>query len=148
MLTCCVKDDKHEDAEEFLDLFLDALDEELVELRAYISTHKQASAPSAKDLEEEAQSAEGQTAQGKRDYAVRHLSFSLFTELDIANTCTDTDRQVQSSRPSRAYSVEDPVRPFARQAGPTPSLSKPGDLSNSTYRSVFPTFHPYICSGD
>ncbi|KAH9998355.1 hypothetical protein BJV77DRAFT_749575 [Russula vinacea] len=34
--TCCVKDGKHEDAEVFLGLYLDALDEELVELRTYI----------------------------------------------------------------------------------------------------------------
>ena len=35
----CVKDGKR-DAEEFLRLFLDALDEELVESYAYISTRK------------------------------------------------------------------------------------------------------------
>jgi hypothetical protein len=66
-----VKDEKHDDAEEFLDLYLDALDEELVELRTYIGTQKPASAPSVEELEEESQSAEGQTEVGKRDYAVR-----------------------------------------------------------------------------
>ena len=71
VLTCCVKDGKHDDAEEFLDLYLDALDEELVELRTYIGTQKPASAPSVEELEEESQSAEGQTEAGKRDYAVR-----------------------------------------------------------------------------
>ena len=70
MLTCCVKEGKHEDAEEFLCHFLDALDEELVELH----THKPASALSVMELEE-AQSSKGQTALGKRDYAVRQLSF-------------------------------------------------------------------------
>jgi hypothetical protein len=77
VLTYCVKDGKHEDAEEFLCLFLDALDEELVELRAYISTHQPASAPSVKELEEEpeVQSAEDQTEAGKQDYAVRQLFF-------------------------------------------------------------------------
>ena len=65
----------HENAEEFLGLYLDALDEELVDLRTYISTHKPASAPSVKEIEEEVQSAEDQTEAGKQDYAVRQLSF-------------------------------------------------------------------------
>jgi hypothetical protein len=68
----CVKDGKHEDAEEFLGLFLDALDEELVELHTYISTHRPASAPSIEELKEEAQTAEGQ-AEGMRDHTVRQL---------------------------------------------------------------------------
>ena len=70
MLTCCVKDGKHGDAEEFLGLYLDALDEELVELRTYIGKQKPASAASVEELEEESQSGEGQTEAGKRDYAV------------------------------------------------------------------------------
>ena len=70
-----VKDCKHEDAEEFWGLYLDALDEELVELPTYISTHKSTSIPSAEGLREEAQSAEGQTALGKRDSTVCQLSF-------------------------------------------------------------------------
>ncbi|KAF8484504.1 hypothetical protein DFH94DRAFT_842406 [Russula ochroleuca] len=62
-------DGKTEDAEEFLGLYLDALDTELVELHTYISTHKPASAPSVEELEEEARSAEGQTtAARKRDF--------------------------------------------------------------------------------
>ena len=68
VLTYCVKDGKHDDAENFFSLYLDALDEELGELRAYISTHKPAPAPS---VEEEAQSTEGQTEVGKRDCTVR-----------------------------------------------------------------------------
>ena len=52
------------------------------------------------------------------------------------------NRPVQSSRPSRAYSVEGPVRPYACQASPTPLLLKPGDHSNSTSRSVSPPFTP------
>jgi hypothetical protein len=76
-----VKDGKHEDAEQCLGLYLDALDEELVELHTYISTHMPASAPGTEELEGEVQSAEGQT---ERDYTVRQLLFpSLCTELDV-----------------------------------------------------------------
>ncbi|KAF8484498.1 hypothetical protein DFH94DRAFT_235293 [Russula ochroleuca] len=60
-------DGKHEDAEEFLSLYLDALDEELAELRTYISTYKLTSA-SGVELEKEVQSTEGQTEVGKEDY--------------------------------------------------------------------------------
>jgi hypothetical protein len=74
VLAYCVKDGKHQDAGEFLGLYLDALDEELVKLNAYISTHKPALAPrSVEELKEEAQSAEDQTEVGKRDYTVRQL---------------------------------------------------------------------------
>ena len=68
-----VKDGKNEDAAQFLGLYLDALNEELVQLQTYTSAHKPASAPSAGELEEEVQSAEGQTEVGKRDYAVCQL---------------------------------------------------------------------------
>ena len=68
----CVKDGKQHDAEEFLGLYLDALDEELAEIHTYISTHNPASTA---ELEEEAQSAEGQTGVGRRDYTVRQLFF-------------------------------------------------------------------------
>ena len=61
----------HENAEEFLGLYMDALDEELVDLRTYISTHKPASISTVGKLKEEAQSAEGQTEVGIQDYAVR-----------------------------------------------------------------------------
>jgi ubiquitin C-terminal hydrolase len=57
-----VKDGKHQDAEEFLRLYLDALDEELVELHKILNV---------KELEEEAQSAEGQTGVGEQNYTVR-----------------------------------------------------------------------------
>ena len=75
VLTCWIKDGKHEDAEEFLGLYLDALDEELAELRAFISTHKPASALGIEELKEEAQSAEGQAEAkvGIRDHTVRRL---------------------------------------------------------------------------
>jgi hypothetical protein len=75
-----VKDGKHEDAEEFLSLYLDALDEELAELRTYISTYKLTSA-SGVELEKEVQSTEGQTEVGKEDYTVRQLFFLLAQSL-------------------------------------------------------------------
>ena len=66
-----VKDGKHEDSEEFLCLYLDALDEELVELQTYISL---VSAPSTEELEERVQLAEGQAKEVKRGHTVRPLS--------------------------------------------------------------------------
>ena len=73
-----VKDGKHEDAEEFLALFLDALDGELVDLQTYIRVRKPASVPNVGEFEgevAEAKSAEGQTEVEKRDYTVRQLFF-------------------------------------------------------------------------
>lgn len=64
MLTYYIKDGEQHDAKEFLDLYLDAIDEELVELHTLISA-----------CEEEARSAEGQTEVGKRDYTVRRVLF-------------------------------------------------------------------------
>ena len=46
MLAYFVKDGINEDARNFLRLFLEALDEELVKLQTYISTHELVSAPS------------------------------------------------------------------------------------------------------
>lgn len=74
-LAYCVKDDKHQNAEKFLGLYLDALDEELVELHTFISTHMLASTASVEGFEDEAQQAGGQTEVGKREYAVRRLFF-------------------------------------------------------------------------
>jgi hypothetical protein len=74
----CVKDGKHEDAEEFLGLYLDALDRELVELQTYISTHEPASVPNVEEFEgevAETKYAEGQTEVEKRDHMVRQLFF-------------------------------------------------------------------------
>ena len=65
MLAYYVKDGKNKDAKEFLCLYLDALDEELVELQTYISMHEPASAPSVEILE-----GEGQAEEKERDYAV------------------------------------------------------------------------------
>jgi ubiquitin carboxyl-terminal hydrolase 10 len=71
----CKKDGKHQDAEEFFSFYLAALDEELVELYTDIGMRKPASAVNVEDLDEEAQSAEGQTELGKRDNSVRQLFF-------------------------------------------------------------------------
>ena len=65
MLAYCVKDGKNNDAKEFLRLYLDALDKELVELQTYISMHETASAPSVEILE-----GDGQAEEKERDYAV------------------------------------------------------------------------------
>ena len=65
MLAYCVKDGKNKGAKEFLRLYLDALDEELVELQTYISTHEPVSAPNVEKLE-----GEGQTEVKERDYMV------------------------------------------------------------------------------
>ena len=83
MVAYCVKEGKHLDAEEFLGLYLDALDEELVELHTYTSTQRPASPPSIEELKEKTQSAEGQTEVGKRDHTVRQFLSPLCTELDV-----------------------------------------------------------------
>ena len=127
---------KHQDAEEFLRLFLNALDEELVAIQTYISTYKPVSAPSVEGLEEEAQAG----GVVKRDHTVCQLFSLLYPELNIADVCMETNRHVWLSRPSRAYSAEGPVRPYARQTSPTSSPSKTGDHFSWTYRSVFPPF--------
>ena len=68
MVAYCVKEGKHLDAEEFLGVYLDALDEELVELHTYTRTQRP---PSIEELNEKIQSSEGQTEVGKRDHTVR-----------------------------------------------------------------------------
>ena len=67
MLACCIKDDKNEDAKEFLSLYLDALDEELIDLHTYISTHKPAS---VLNPEEDARSLKGLAEVRIRDHTV------------------------------------------------------------------------------
>ena len=78
MVAYCIKDGDQHDAEEFLGLYLDALDEELVKLGANISMRQPISAPSGEKLDEEVQSGLGQTEVRKReselrDYTVRRL---------------------------------------------------------------------------
>ena len=68
MLAYCVKDGKDQTADEFLGFYLDALDEELVELNAYINTRKTLN---VEEPREGAQSTEGQTDVRKRDCSVR-----------------------------------------------------------------------------
>ena len=138
MLAYCVKDGKDQDSDEFLGLYLDALDEELADLRTLIDAHKPAFASSVKELGEEFQSAEGQTKVGERDYTVGSF---FFLSLHAADVYMDTNRQIL---PSRAYSVEGPVRPYVRLMNPTPSPSSTGDYSDSTSRSVsLPHMYPY-----
>ena len=60
-----MNDGKNKDPNEFLRLYLDALDEELVKLQAYTSAHKPDSAPSVETFQ-----GEGQTGVKERDYAV------------------------------------------------------------------------------
>ena len=93
----------------FLGLYLEALDEELVTLRSSIGTHRPASTLKVKELEEEAHSSESQTEMRERDYTVRRFLFTGLGVADIHIQHMDTKRQVQSSHPSRAYSVEGPV---------------------------------------
>ena len=59
----------------FLGLYLEALEEELSTLPSSrsIGTHEPALALGVEELEEKAQSAEGQTEVGERDYTVRQL---------------------------------------------------------------------------
>jgi hypothetical protein len=54
----------------FLELYLEALDEELVALQSSISKHEPGSTLKAGELEE-TESGEGQTEMGGRDYTVR-----------------------------------------------------------------------------
>jgi hypothetical protein len=69
----CVKDGKQQDAEEFLGTYLDALDEELIELQGFISAHKLASIANEEGLEEGTRSGEGQTEVAEKDFMVRQL---------------------------------------------------------------------------
>jgi hypothetical protein len=55
----------------FLQIYLEALDEELVTLQSSIGTHKLAPTLKVKEVEEETQSGEGQTEKGEREYTVR-----------------------------------------------------------------------------
>ena len=77
-LVYCVKDGKHEDAAEFLGLYLDALNEELVQLHTYTSADKPASAPGVEVVEEEARSFKGQTEVRERDYTPMRQSLYFF----------------------------------------------------------------------
>lgn len=75
MVAYCIQDGPQHDAAEFLDLYLEALDEELVTPHTYTSTHQSTSAPGVEKREDEAQSTEGQT-EVRHEYTVRQ-SFIL-----------------------------------------------------------------------
>jgi hypothetical protein len=79
VLAYLVKDGKHEDAEEFLGLYLNAIDEELTELQTCISTQNPASVPRAE--EGGAKFTEGPIEVKKRDDTVgKFLSRSLYCQ--------------------------------------------------------------------
>jgi hypothetical protein len=80
VLLFCVKNGKHQDVEEFLGFYLDALDEELAELHNDISTHTEASDSRVEPegLEEEVQSGSSRIEVGKRDNSVRQFFFLSF----------------------------------------------------------------------
>jgi hypothetical protein len=65
-------------------------------------------------------------------------SFSICTELDVSGVYMDANRQVQSSRPSHAYSVGGPPRPYAHQINLTLSPSKTGDHSSTQPQHLGP----------
>ena len=68
-----------------LDLYLEALDEELVALQSSIGTHRPTSILKVEGLEEETQSGEGQTEVGGQDDTVRQFFFFLPIELAVAD---------------------------------------------------------------
>ena len=98
MQAYCVQDGQQQDAAAFLDLYLEALNEELVTPRTYTSTHKlkSASAPGVEGREDETQSAEGQTDGRRREYTVRQsFILSLCTDFDVADVYMDANSQGQ-----------------------------------------------------
>jgi hypothetical protein len=124
-----------------LDPYLEALVEELVALHTSNSTRKidPASSPKAEELEEETHPGEGQTEVGRRDYTVRQFSFSLAPKLGDPDICMNMTKRVRSSR-SRACSMKNPVRPYARQSGLMPSPS-----STTTQHPKSPLPSPFSC---
>ena len=91
----------------FLDLYLEALDEELVTLCSPISTHRPTSAPKVEELGEDTQESQLRWESGTTRCANCSLSELGLTLL--MSCILDTKRQVQSSRPSCPYSVAIPV---------------------------------------
>ena len=95
-MPCCVKDGKHEDAKEFLGLYLDALqgalDEEVVELSTNIGIDKADSAAGVDELEEEARLVQIGLGESNDTRCANHLSFSApgqCTGIDVADGCMD-----------------------------------------------------------
>ena len=83
---------------EFLGLYLDALDEELVELRTNIRIDKALSGAGVDVLEEEVQLVDGQTGSQQGNTVCQ--SFFLCSGIDVADGCTDH---------KQASSVESPI---------------------------------------
>ena len=141
MLSYCVKDGRHQDAEEVFRLYLDALDEELPALFTSISHDKSATIVAPGVREREA-SQPGQTEVEGRGFTVRQ-SFCLCAGLRIINGCMVVIRPSQSSPPLFSYSVENPAQPYTRQTSPTLSLLRTGDHSISTSRSLSLSLSPF-----
>jgi hypothetical protein len=70
----CILGGQEQDAAAFLGLYLKALDEELVALHTFMSTHKPASTLKVEELEEVTQSPRLSEV-GERDYTVRQFFF-------------------------------------------------------------------------
>jgi hypothetical protein len=124
-----VKDGKHQDAEEFLRLFLNALNEELVALHTYISTHKPVSAPSVEGPEEEAQAG----GVVKQDYTVRRLLF--LSEPTLTLLTYGWTRIGKSNRVARLSPIRRKV-PFDR------TRAKPARHRHRRKLAITSTQHP------
>jgi hypothetical protein len=147
-MVCGLQDSQEQDTTEVLGLYFEALDEELVALQTSMGAHKPFFALKVEELREETQAGRGQTGVGERDHTVRRFHFLSALSLRVADICMDANRRAQIRLPSRAYSVEGPVRPYTRQTSPTASVFKTGESSNSISRSALPFFHLHIFPGD
>ena len=93
MLTYCVQDGQQQDAAEFLDLYLEALDEELITLQTSMSTLKPASTSNVEEPDEETRLSIGRTEVGKRNYYTVHQFFyPLSAKLCVADVGINANR--------------------------------------------------------
>lgn len=97
MLSYCVKDGRHQDAEEVFRLYIDALDEELPALLTSTSYDKSATIVAPGVGEREA-SQPGQTEVEGRGFTVRQL-FCFCVGIRIIDGCMVVIRPSQSSPP-------------------------------------------------
>jgi hypothetical protein len=72
-----MQDGQQQDAAQFLDHYLEALDEELVTLQASMSALKPASTSKVEELEEDTRIGIDRTEVGERNYTVRQFYFFL-----------------------------------------------------------------------
>jgi hypothetical protein len=134
VLTYCIKDGKHEDAEEFFGLYLDALDEELVD--THISGHKPASTSGIQELLKEVQSTENQTPVGRRDHTVRQLSF--LSSLSLTFLTHTWTRIGKFSRVAHLAHIRWKI-PFDR------TRDKPARYCQYRRLAITQTLHPGLC---